>query len=279
MDKGSGKPASASKPRNASKAKKAGGSKESLDLKVEQPKHVPLDVSNGKARFKKYQNVEYNSITQGAWLEVQVITVNRDGCIMIDLKDGYWFTVEEQWQKFRDGSRKAWLVDSELEYWSVTHASWTPCVVIDRNPQDNSIQIDIKKGYWMSVAEQDEKLRLPLYDKGDEIVWKTGKMLAAEPPDVAGAEKMLRKLLQEAPDHTLAMESLAAILRDYFGDLDGAEDLYRQALNENPFELKVLSDLGDLLLVRGQEKEAEEMHQRWRKVREKLKDIENELAG
>jgi len=277
MDKGSGKPASASKPRSASKAKKS-GSKESGDLKAELPKHVPLDVSNGKARFKKYQNIEYDSVTQGAWLEVQVIMVREDGGIMIDLKDRYWFDVDEQWKKFREGSRKAWLVDSELEYWSVSNQGWTRCSVCDRNPQDNSIQIDIKKGYWMSVAEQDEKLRLPLYDGGDEIVWKTGRMLQADPPDVSGAEKMLRKLLQEASDHTLAMESLAAILRDYFGDLPGAEALYRQALNENPFELKVLSDLGDLLRVQGQESEADEMHKRWRKVRDKLKDIEEELG-
>merc|ERR1712129_134233 len=114
-----------------------------------------------------------------------------------------------------------------------------------------------------------------LYDKSDEIVWETSKMLEAEPPDTRGAEQKLKQLLQEEPDHTLAMESLAALVRDYYGDLSGAEELYRRALNENPFELKVLSDYGDLLKVLGKKGEADEMHQRWRKVRDKLKEIED----
>jgi len=276
MDQGSRKPESASKKRNSKEAKaKQSNSK---DLKAEPPKAKPLDVSGGKALFKKYQNIEYNSITQGAWLEVQVIMVNEDGAIMIDLKDRYWFGIEEQRLKFREGSRKAWLEGSELEYLSTTHNSWTPCMVVERNEKDNSIQIDIKKGYWMSVAEQDKKLRLTLYDASDIIVWETGKMLQEDPPDPHKAEQKLRELLQEEPDHTLAMESLAAILRDYFDDLAGADELYRRALNENPFELKVLSDFYDLLRVQGHAAEAEEMYQRWRKVRDKLKDIEEDLG-
>jgi len=238
----------------------------------------PLDVSNGKALFKKYDNIEYNSVTQGAWLEVQVIMVREDGAIMIDLKDRYWFDVQEQASKFREGGRKPWLVESELQYYSQTQGGWVDCTVVNRNPSDNSIQISCKEHYWMGVAEQDEKLRMPLYDRSDEIVWESGKMLKQDPPDCRGAEEKLKQLLLDEPDHTLAMESLANLLRDWHQDYAGAEELYRRALNENPFEVKVLSDFGDLLKVLRKKTEADEIHQRWRKVRDKMKEIEDELG-
>lgn len=251
-------------------------SKESKNRKAPS-KAKPLDVSNGKALFKKYQNIEYNSVTQGAWLDVQVIMVREDGAIMIDLKDRFWFDPEEQKTKFRDGGRKPYLLDSELQYFSSTQGGWVDCIVVNQNK--DGVQINIKENYWMSVAEQDEKLRLPLYDRSDEVVWESGKLLKMEPPDCRQAEQKLRTLLQEETDLTLAMETLATLLRDYYQDYTGAEELYQRALNDNPFEIKVLSDFGDLLKFRGRAKEAEEMHQRWRKVRDKMKEIEDEMTA
>lgn len=278
-------PNSSQKPKNGSKVKAPRAAVEGdrevaalEDRKVAPLKARPLDVSNGKALYKKYDNIEYNSITQGAWLEVQVIMVREDGAIMIDLKDRYWFDLQEQSGKFREGGRKPWLVESELQYYSQTQGGWVDCTVVNRNMADNTIQISCKEHYWMSVAEQDEKLRMPLYDRSDEVVWEAGKMLKQDPADCKGSEQKLRQLLQDEPDHTLAMESLANLLRDWHLDFGGAEVLYRRALNENPFEIKVLSDFGDLLKVLGKKPEAEEIHQRWRKVRDKMKEIEDELG-
>lgn len=244
-----------------------------------QRKVLPFDISNGKTLFKKYECIEYNSQSHNAWLEVQVLMVREDGAIMIDLKDKYFFTVQEQKEKFRKGSRQPWQIDTELQYYSLTQGGWVDCTVTLLRDIDNAVQINIKAEYWMLEDEQEEKLRLPIYEVSDEVVWEVGKLLKMEPPQYKQGERRLEELLENEPDHTSALECLAALRRDHYGDYSGAEKLYRQALDENPFELKVLSDFGDLLKAMGNKSEGEQVHQRWRKVRDKVKDIEEETAG
>lgn len=234
-----------------------------------------LDVSNGKALYYKYQPLQYNSITQGNWIDVEVIMVREDGAVMIDLKEGYWFTVEEQKSRFRARARKTYAPDTELQYHSVTQGGWVDCSVIRVNAKDQSIMINLKENYWMSVAEQDEKLRLPCYDKFDELVWDASKLLDRDPPDREGAERKYLEVLQTEPDHIGSMLRLAELLADR-GDLQGAEARWREVLNENPFEEKALSDLGDLLKIIGGAEEAKQLHKRWKRVRDKLKEIEEE---
>merc|ERR1719210_1381516 len=64
-------------------------------------KPKPMDVSNGKALYAKYAKCFYNSVSLGKWVEATVIMVNENGEIMIDTKEEYWFSVQEQQEKFR----------------------------------------------------------------------------------------------------------------------------------------------------------------------------------
>jgi len=235
-----------------------------------------LDVSNGKAWFAKHSFVQYNSVTQNTWVDAEVIFVREDGSIMIDLKDGHWFSVEDQRTKFRDGRRKAWAVGTELQYFSVTQGGWTDCTVTAMNPQDRSIQINIKADYWMQVDEQAQKLRAPCVDKTDELVYEAGHLLERSVPDAAGAEEKYREVLKMEPDHVAALEGLAVLMMNFRSDLEASEDLFRQALVENPWSLRALTDLGDILKVTQRLDEARKLHKRWRKVRDRLKDLEEE---
>lgn len=235
-----------------------------------------LDVSNGKARFAKHSLVLYNSVTQGTWVDAEVVFIREDGAIMIDLKDGHWFSVEDQRSKFKEGGRKPWAVGTELQYFSVTQGGWTDCTVTAMNPQDRSIQINIKADYWMQVDEQDQKLRAPCVDKFDELVHEAEHLLKRSPPDVAGAEKKYRDVLKVDTEHVAALEGLAVLYTNFIGDLEIAEDLFRKALDENPWSSRALTDLGDILKVTRRSDEGKKFHKRWRKVRDRLKELEEE---
>lgn len=49
---------------------------------------------------------------------------------------------------------------SPVQYYSTSHGGWIDCVVDETNPK-GEVQISVKKGYWMSPAEQSQRLRLP----------------------------------------------------------------------------------------------------------------------
>lgn len=240
------------------------------------PHFQPLDISNGKAVFKKHQHIQYNSITQKKWIDVQVIFVREDGAVCIDLKDRHYFSVEDQKTKFRE-HRRCWHVNDELQYKSASHGNvWMDCVVVALSPKDDSVQISCKAGYWMDVEEQDEKLRLPVFGSSNVAAWEAEELLKKSPPRYEEAAQKLRTVLEDEPDHTQAMQQLATLLRDYYKDYAGAEELYRKVLDENPYDSLVLSDLSDLLKYVGKKDEGKEIRERWRKVWDKLRDLQIE---
>mmetsp|Transcript_31386 Transcript_31386/g.67443 ORF Transcript_31386/g.67443 Transcript_31386/m.67443 type:complete len:265 (-) Transcript_31386:525-1319(-) len=235
-----------------------------------------LDVSNGKALFRKHGFVQYNSVTQGTWVDAEVIFVREDGSIMIDLKDGHWFSVADQRSKFREGRRKAWAIGTELQYFSLTQGGWTDCTVTNLNPADHAVMINIKAEYWMSVDEQDQKLRLPCLDKYDELIYEASRLLERDNPDVASAEQRYREVLKAESDHVVALEAMAVLHMNHRSDLAMAENYFRKALDENPWSLRTLTDLGDILKVTRRAEEGKRLHKRWRKVRDRLKELEED---
>ncbi|CAK0845976.1 unnamed protein product [Prorocentrum cordatum] len=66
---------------------------------------------------------------------------------------------------------------SPVQYYSTSHGGWIDCVVDETNPK-GEVQISVKKGYWMSPAEQSQRLRLP---PGEAGVALEGAGAAAEP--------------------------------------------------------------------------------------------------
>jgi len=248
-----------------------------VSVKGRPAQHKPLDVSNGKALFLKGQKVQYKSVTQGTWVDAEVVMVREDGAVMIDLKDRHWFEVADQMAKFRARPRRLFDTGMDVQYFSVTQGGWTDCIVSDYR-EDGAVQISIKDNYWMKVPEQDEKLRAPCFDRCDELVWEAEKLMRKTPPECHAAEEKYREALQLDPDHVTSMLGLAALLRDYFGELVEAEQLFRAVLEESPFDLTALSDLGDLLKVVGRGEDAKQLHKKWWKVRDRLKELEEDAC-
>jgi len=286
----SAKPAPKQQPRKSAKKvprpsvyagagsrRKGSVSKESIEDAAESasPEPVkPLDVSNGKALFKKYDDVYYNSVSLGAWVEATVIMINALGHIMIDTKEEYWFPLEEQREKIRLCGFKPYQVGENVQYDSVTQHAWLDCKVIVVDPVDHSIQVSVKENYWVKVAQQTDKVRYPVRPGSDELIWQAGRMLKKTPPDVDAAERKYRKVLEKEEDHVKALEGLALLLRDYRGNYLQAEAFYKRAVEESPYEMKVLSDYADMCLVQGRDDLAEELYDRLRRIRAKLREFD-----
>lgn len=239
------------------------------------PKPQPLDLSNGKALYKKYDKCFYNSVSLGKWVEATVIMVNEDGCVMIDTKEEYWFSIEEQVEKFKAG-QTCYQVGEHVQYKSVTQNCWIDCKVIVMDPQNYAIQVSVKENHWMKVKEQEEKVRYPVKPGIEETLWEAGKVLEKKVPDVDSAEKTYRQVLKNEDDNVKALYGLAVLLRDFRNDYHAARRIFLQALEESPYDMKVLSDYADLNLVLGARSEAEELYDRLAKVRAKLREFEEE---
>jgi len=234
----------------------------------------PLDISNGKALFLKYDNVYYNSASLGKWVEATVIMINEQGHIMIDTKEEYWFPLDEQREKIRPCGFKPFQVGEHVQYDSLTQHAWLDCKVIVVDPVDHSIQVSVKEHSWIKVAQQGDKVRYPVRPGFEELIWQAGRMLKKNPPEVDTAERKYRKVLVQEEDNIKALEGLALLLRDYRGDYSQAEACYETALEESPYEMKVLSDYADMCLVQGRDGLAEDLYGRLRRVREKLREFD-----
>jgi len=258
------------------KKSKKSGQKEEDGAPIVSAKPKPLDVSNGKALYKKYERCYYNSASLGKWVDACVIMVNESGEVMIDTKEEYWFTIEEQQEKFKAIGHKSYRVGESVQYNSVTQHAWLDCKVIVVDPVNHAIQVSVKENHWIKVPEQEEKVRYPVRPGIEELLWEAGRLLEKEPPDPDLAERKYRKVLEKEDDNVKAMEGLAILLRDYKKDFQGAEGIYIQALEESPYEMKALSDYADLIMFQGRREAAEDLYSRLAKVRAKLRDFDEE---
>lgn len=273
--KQSGKAPAAKKGAKQSKEAASKAAKEESAPPPEPVKPQPLDVSNGKSIFKKYDKCYYNSVSLGKWVEAVVIMVNEEGAIMIDTKEEYWFSVEEQLEKFKVG-QKSYQVGEHVQYKSVTQNCWIDCKVIVVDPQNSAIQVSVKENHWIKVREQEEKIRYPVKAGVEEALWEAGRLLEKSVPEVESAEKKYRQVLRQEDDNVKALYGLAVLLRDFRNDFKAAKKVFVEALDESPYDMKVLSDYADLALVLGMKSEAEELYDRLLKVRAKLREFEED---
>jgi len=149
---------------------------------VESGGGVQLDVKPGAWIFKEEQpgrirvpqtgpysvgdQLEYNSASQGRWVNCTVAVVEPDGSIQINVKLGYLIGFEEQAEKLRipqesPAEAPAVAIGQRVEYHSRSLDKWIPCHITAVEP-GGDIQIDVKPGHSMSKAEQLERIRLPL---------------------------------------------------------------------------------------------------------------------
>lgn len=92
--------------------------------------------------------------------------------------------------------------------------------------------------------------------KANKIVQAIGQSLhCLQRDDLAGAEKLIRKVLKAAPDHVEALHILGAILATQ-NELDGAIKLFKKAATLNPNNSKVQFNLAKALVISGNEVEA-----------------------
>lgn len=107
------------------------------------------------------QELEFHSVTHGTWIHCKVTSIAPDGSVEVNRKKGYMLSKADQARRLRiPAPRRPPLPGDIKEYFSKTHGRWIVCkvVVVDR---DGSVQLDVKRGYAMSVAEQETKLRSP----------------------------------------------------------------------------------------------------------------------
>jgi len=88
------------------------------------------------------------------------VAIDPSGAVQLNVKVGYWMSVEEQSRKLRSSKLGHLQVTQHMEYYSNTLGRWIPCRITAVEP-NGAVQLDVKAGYSLSVEEQAQKLRLP----------------------------------------------------------------------------------------------------------------------
>merc|ERR1712176_219831 len=101
---------------------------------------------------------EYYSAGAKSWIDVKVIEVGDKG-IQIDAKKGQWLSDKDLAGKIRTTSAPSFTVGQSMQYFSQGANKWIDCKVIESNSQ--GIQIDVKRGQWMTAATLEGKFRYP----------------------------------------------------------------------------------------------------------------------
>lgn len=134
---------------------------------------------------------EYYSITFGRWLSCMVTMVDETcGSVMIDVKPGYWLTLERQGKCLRpahqasdtsqvivepqtdwggrvlpiqptSGQQYAYARGERLEYLSTSLGQWVTCKVKAVDEASGSVMINVKPGKWIEPSSQMNVLRRP----------------------------------------------------------------------------------------------------------------------
>jgi tetratricopeptide (TPR) repeat protein len=103
-------------------------------------------------------------------------------------------------------------------------------------------------------------------------IWYWARSLAAAGEGEFGdAERLLREGLERYPHHAILQNNLAALV-EIGGDLEGAQDLIRAALADDPSVPQLSKNLGDLLYRSGRYDDAWEAYKRAVKLQPDLGD-------
>ena len=56
-------------------------------------------------------------------------------------------------------TKRPWALDDEGEYFSPTHERWFKCRIVECRDADGAVQIDLKRGEWLTDDVQEQRLR------------------------------------------------------------------------------------------------------------------------
>lgn len=133
----------------------------------------------GRALFREGEVVQYNSVSFGKWVEGRIASVRQgDGAVMVDIKDGHWFSVEDQlttlrYPPFAEGAH----VEAVRDLHSDSHAS----VAIRRGTRGVIQQVD-KEGDVLVAFEGCRKHEWVFRSKIDALRALSGGPGATVPP-------------------------------------------------------------------------------------------------
>jgi len=113
------------------------------------------------------QNVTYYSVKQRAYFDARIMAKHLNGSIQIDIKPNYWFSIPEQKVQImvsaNAGANSVPLSEELLgvrcKYYSASYKVWVDCTVMALRDGGYTM-IDCKPEYWLSQAEQEEKIKV-----------------------------------------------------------------------------------------------------------------------
>jgi len=135
--------------------------------------------------FRVGQQVQYHSASHGRWLTCKITRVVSSGAVELDIKPGYFVTLDEQGEKLRallpaEGGQPhgrspldVFQVGQCVEYYSDSQGVWTKCRVT-KVDSSGAVELDIKPGQLVSVKVQAEKIRA-LQSEGKNCVLHSAK--------------------------------------------------------------------------------------------------------
>jgi len=90
----------------------------------------------------------YFSMSNNMWLPCKIVAVDQaSGAVMVDVKHGYWISMEEQRSLLVRG-RRQWQVGDACRYFSHSHNQFVSCRIHAVNP-DGGVMVDVKPGCWL----------------------------------------------------------------------------------------------------------------------------------
>lgn len=247
-------------------------------------KAVLASKKNSVAIFRKWQRVQYWSTSHECWVNAVVVAVRSDGAVQIDVKDSFWISLEEQTGKLRIPQREAYEVNTRLDKCN-DRGEWEECRVLDVHEDEQSIKIDIEPETWYSMEAQTSIFRPHCPGEAEVLMWKA-EMLVREKvgiwgpktslsPEILGSmADLYATALHRSPHNVRCMDFLAEV-RCEQGRIEDAETLYEQALDEDPFDLKVLSDFQELLKGKGEKVKAKNLAKREVTIKDRLRDLKS----
>lgn len=123
------------------------------------------------ALFNEGDAVQYYSSTYGRWIDCSISKVDaRTGSVEINIKQGAWFSTNDQGTKLRKpsgagsgrpsaaGSARLAVGDA-VEYHSTTAGGWLACTISKVDASTGAVEISVKPGAMFSPGDQATKLR------------------------------------------------------------------------------------------------------------------------